>query len=411
MNKELEGQDINLENPFKYLKRRVGDKKGQPFESDVVKNWYIARHFVLEKFRDEKYSIAPDDGCCVHLAVDINEERSLMLSVVRQIALTAHFSNYVEWDKSTYQDMDENGDFAYKCRNRTVITVVSENHDVDIVSEMSKEEYLGNLLAYCKYTLYGKQRNEKSYIDIEIDIVDEYGEDENSLWKAEDISDDIRDRYKAVDSENLIDTRMAVYANRMYSLGDLIDNLPAEDIHCAKRYVLALNAFQYVKMNEAFTPLVNREKWEKSQSTVKEGLSNLFCSDCFGLRYRGIKKSLNEELKKPKKEQSKEKLTKEKIWEYYNEKLSISEHARWIVEKLIMGYRPLNRDELHHYESLFGDDRKQYAKKLKSRADEPAHIDLCSYRDLRRIDPSNMKYDSFLVLAIPKIVEKVSESK
>ena len=31
------------------------------------------------------------------------------------------------------------------------------------------------------------------------------------------------------------------------------------------------------------------------------------------------------------------------------------------------------------------------------------HVNLCSYRDMRRIDPANMKTDCFLMMAMPEI--------
>ena len=98
-----------------------------------------------------------------------------------------------------------------------------------------------------------------------------------------------------------------------------------------------------------------------------------------------------------------------KIWEEQNEALSKSEHARWVVEKLIMGYSPLCAQQRFNDECLFYDKKKknEYRKSLKRLVQNPAHIDLCSYADLRRVNPDDMKYDSFLMLAIPQILEKV----
>ena len=53
--------------------------------------------------------------------------------------------------------------------------------------------------------------------------------------------------------------------------------------------------------------------------------------------------------------------------------------------------------------------RKEYRDSLKKEIGERAHIDLCSYSDLRRVNPDDMKYDSFLMLAIPNILAKVNE--
>ena len=121
------------------------------------------------------------------------------------------------------------------------------------------------------------------------------------------------------------------------------------------------------------------------------------------------------------------------LWSDKDLKLAISEHTRWNVEKLILGFRPMNDKERNRYESLMGEQRKAYKKLLKTEPDkllekfhddysteifvdrtgcehiDPSHCNLCSFKDLRRIDPDNRKYDSFLMLAIPKILEKVKE--
>ena len=71
-----------------------------------------------------------------------------------------------------------------------------------------------------------------------------------------------------------------------------------------------------------------------------------------------------------------------------------------------MGYRPLNQEERHAYGRLFGQERAFYVSRLKKDPQLRALIDLCSIRDLRRIDPNSMKYDSIIMLAIPLILEK-----
>ena len=76
-----------------------------------------------------------------------------------------------------------------------------------------------------------------------------------------------------------------------------------------------------------------------------------------------------------------------------------------------MGYRPISKDQRLEYEKQFGKKREQYAKGLKRPVDmkDLSHIDLCSFVNLRRIDPDNMKYDSFLVLCIPEILKRIND--
>lgn len=80
------------------------------------------------------------------------------------------------------------------------------------------------------------------------------------------------------------------------------------------------------------------------------------------------------------------------------------EHARWNVEKLILGFSPFSPQEQYEYNRRFGSSRSSYRNKLKK--NEAHHINLCSYDDLRRIDPDNMKYDSFLMLAMVRILKE-----
>ena len=77
------------EQPFEYLKRKA---TGEKFEKEVYDNWYIARAFVLDKLEDVVFEV--DSG--EHLRVVVQGDSPLMLSVVRQVALSAHYVNYDE---------------------------------------------------------------------------------------------------------------------------------------------------------------------------------------------------------------------------------------------------------------------------------------------------------------------------
>lgn len=353
----------NKEDLLKYLKH----KDGSPFTKEIVDNWYKARAYVLDKLKD----VAIGSSSKERLHVLVKGDSPLMLSVVRQVALLAHYANYDEMISD----------------NRTVVTIVS--NCCDIVEELQKEEYLSNLLYHCKYTIGGVVKNPDSYIDIELEIVKDWqqNDDENAILMMEDDLKKVLSN-KSKDDIYKIDTRKAVLAGRMYDLGVLIDNLPAEDIHCAERYALALDVFQHAYLKTPIECMVNdknKERWDADLVYVKNNLSNVFCADCFESRAMGMKAN--------------------EAWTECNEALSKSEHARWVAEKLILGFRPLSPEEHIEDEEKFGDAKKQYRKKLKSYSKDPVHIDLCSYADLRRVNPDDMKYDSFLMLAIPKILK------
>lgn len=372
------------ERPFEYLKR----KDGSAFSSVVISNWYKARAFVLDQLKDVAFKV--DEA--KHLHFVLNGDSGLMLSVARQIALSAHFLNYDEEKKD----------------NRTKITIVSNAPHIE--ETLKEEEYLCNLLCMCKWTHGKATHNADSFIDIEVNIVSNCDEKESENVKVIEESEVISFCNSKLEDEICrIDTRKAVYASRMYELGTLIENLPAENIHDANRYALALDVFQFERLQEPFDLLINDSKWRNDQIRVKNGLSNVFCSDSFETREKEITKTKNAAIEQCLAKEKREIIRKENYWEKYNELLCRSEHARWVVEKLVMGFRPLNSEERIEDENLspYKEKRKSFRKELKTHKTKLAHIDLCSYANLRRVDPDNMKYDSFLMLAVPNILAKV----
>lgn len=373
--------NIIIEKPFEHLRRM---DNGDKFNEEIIKNWYIARSYILERLKDIAFKPSSNE----HLRFLIMEDTPMMLCLVRQIALSCHFINYDEENENS------------SLRNRTVISIVSQNPDIKVVLE--KEEYLCNLPKYCKYVESELlTENEDSYIDIEIHIIPEASEEEKAkcdyVFNEEDVN--IFCKQKELEGADIysIDTRKAIYTKRIYSLGTTIDDLPAEDIHNVSRYALALNVYQYSRLKEKPMSLMDGNNI-KNQIRVKETLSNIFSSDCFESRDLSIKLCCDGEKRR-----------ETALWEENNKSLSRSEHARWVVEKLIMGYSPFDEQQRFKDESLFYDLKKrtQYRKTLKNNDRAPSHIDLCSYRDLRRINPNDMKYDSFLMLAIPIILKKV----
>lgn len=223
----------------------------------------------------------------------------------------------------------------------------------------------------------------------------------NSADKLRIKGSDIRDE----ELEETIDISMAKRVNMVYNVGMDIDNLPPDDPNTAERYDKALFYFCYQQ-----SPKDTQEKWDQmgnSQIDIKNKLSNVFCSDCFLSRLIYI---INENIEEKDKiinfldlgKHVKKKYLKVVGFVKDNiESLARCEHARWNVEKLLLGFRPLSEKEHLEDELLFGKDRKGYRKALKKRG---IHIDLCSYRDLRRINPGDMKYDCFLMIAMPRII-------
>lgn len=365
--------------------------------------WYKARHFVMEELRPidkDEYNDGISPCCCkhVHIVVDSIDEK--MIAVVRQICLLAHYPNFNEEDGS----------------NCTIITFCLESVPDDI---MSKVKGLGNLLEYCKCTLYGKERktqinynpsqNDYLPLDIEFEFIegkmDDFKKMQNDLLTKIEYKI-VEESFKNYEpTKEGIDVTGGMLVNMVYSTGATINNLPACDNENIARYSTALNVFCYNLKSEEI-----KKTWKDCAEQQKDGtyremdiknqLSSIFCADCFDSRMKSF-------LDTPKKSVAEYLLydfgavmTQLRKQDTINA-LVRCEHARWNVEKLIMGFSPLNKQERYEIECLFGKQRNDKIKSLKKKF---RHIDICSNMDLRRISPGDVKYDYFLMLAMPQIL-------
>lgn len=419
--------------------------------SESVDNWYLARHYVLNILQFGRFSIPPSSS--KHINIIIDGVSDLMLCIARQIALVAHYPNFDETSGS----------------NRTVITILFESSsEPEIVNKVSREEYLCNLPTFCKYSVkkwdgenlsITSEENKQSYIDIEIEFIDIKKDNylsKNNIEGKECIGRDntyllikektVRKKLKDIDIKAIstINITNARRTNMVYCVGGDIDNLAPDDPNTADRYSRALHYFCYQQ-----DEMDSQKHWDEffkkdddgkptdyidGQIAVRNLLSNVYCSDCFESRLLSVvtQNNLKEQFqgdwfKNIRCRNSKyyRYIMSDKYYDInvetlkwllgnkYRQVLRIvkeniaslakCEHARWNVEKLINGFEPLTAKEQYEDNIRFGESRNSYRKKLKK---ETHHIDLCSYQDLRRINPSDMKYDCFLMMAMVRILKE-----
>lgn len=262
-----------------------------------------------------------------------------------------------------------------------------------------------------------------------------------------------------------LDVTHARRVNMVYQVGADIDNLPPDDPNISDRYSRALLYFCYQqskgKTLEKWNEIAEYTNEDDKKGTLyqvklRNKLSNVFCADCFVTRLKSlfdnkVRKDMEKVIKKAYCSVKRSKKNEENDWKKMIKKAYCSvkrskedeeidcetvcittdmlnymiknyekdllklvgnnlkamakcEHARWNVEKLILGFFPFSPQEHYEYNRRFGDPRSSYRNKLKK--NEAHHINLCSYDDLRRIDPDNMKYDSFLMLAMVRILKE-----
>ena len=356
-----------------------------------VNEWLVARHYILEERKrlDVAKDLGPKSGRYVHVEIilDGGSDR-LAAAIVRQVALITHYPNFKEGDEST----------------RTVISVIHNNEDSLQMKELLKK-YLGNLTDYCQFVVDGK--NESRYyesfknfmpLDVAIEIrkagagcslCPDKAEEPIKIRMSE-VKNIVYHCNEDADSKRICQAQLI---NMAYNLGKDIDNLPAYDNANVPRYETALHYFFSHTTSEKAL-----EKWTSANVKANDRLSCLFCADCIKERLDGLLDTPGKTIDKYLREERKkvDKAISDNI-----DALALCEHSRWNVERLILGYRPYSFQEHLEIEDLFGDEQAAYRKRLKN---DGVHMDLCSYKNLRRIDPGNIKYDYFLMLAIPYIL-------
>lgn len=407
-----------LEALFQEMRQLPLEEKGkgaencQAFPDGVVEGWYRARDYVLRKLNTEEAwganGIGPASSDHVHVIIHYKND-PLALYVARQVALAVHFPNFKEGDGN--DDKPKNG---------TVMTILyNRNRHPDILSELTRQECLCNLPKVCKYVMKNgntgeaiKSEHECSYIDIELELV-AFDNDDFSKYepngdggnKLEPIIIDDEELEKMVcrPCSDKIDVGSARRVNMVYEVGDDIDNLPPDDPNTAERYGKALLYFCYQQK-----PCDTMDKWSELcprrdvdswayQIDLRNKLSNVFCADCFAARLKSVCNNFENLLGKDER----------RVLDEVKKNLQVlaqCEHARWNVEKLILGFSPFTPEERYEDNRKFGSSRNGYRKMLKN--DKAHHIDLCSYQDLRRRDPGNMKYDCFLMMAMVRIMKE-----
>lgn len=362
---QLIARDILLNKAAPLDKTGVIDDKITGIDSNCEK---IVSAIIISDFSDIKSN-------CNRVAI----------SLARQIALMCHYPNFNEKDGS----------------NRTKITIIdiNPNNNLDAIFDALKVE-TGNLSTLCHWTIQypdgttSKNDNAKAFIDIEFNILNLNPTDLSSYIDSQYSHNEIISIFynnyclNGIDSNRFLqcynfsndsnaiepNLKRAKLANMIYQKS--INLTAIKDISNINAYKDPLNRYS----KKLKWDIINTE-WQKLRPELK--LSSLFCVDCFESRIRSANYNI-----------CKDNITQ----------LAYTEHARWNVEKLILGYRIFTPEEKHHDNKSFGDEKKEY--RINKKNLEKAHIDICSCNELSLINPEDLKYDYFLTLCINEILNR-----
>jgi formylglycine-generating enzyme required for sulfatase activity len=177
--------------------------------------------------------------------------------------------------------------------------------------------------------------------------------------------------------------------------GDMFDSiLPKLVLSLYKDKNHKIKIFSNVKM-DYFIDYINRI-W--SEEGIVNKLSNINVTDCFKSKLRSVGLtpfSSKTEIEKVLKDET------------MMACLEAAEHYRWLTERLTMGYRPLDKDEIDFFmnpisETASDDDRRKAAKERKAKKEyykskSRAHLDICSFDMLDKVDPGVKGNDARII--------------
>lgn len=367
-------------------------------ETDLFNNLNDANSWVKAR-----YYVSGADLCInghkkpnghVHVEIEIEkdtdaETTTMMMAIARQVALLTHYPNFKEDNETT----------------RTIVSIIYNGKcDSKRLAEQLKA-HMGNLLDYCQFVIDGKEEKNqyrifKDFMPLDIAFELREKDTDSCLCPKDDtdrhsitfLSSDVCKYFETNHAPKEIDILPAILVNMVYQTGADINNLPAYDNANIQRYSSALSVFCYhVKQKEA-VKIWSKTGWENK-------LSCLCCADSIGVKLSSI---LDMDWENVASCLLRDEAALQNAIEENIDALALCEHSRWNVEKLIFGFRPFSAAERYEDEALFGDAKTNYRK---SKKEKRIHIDLCSYRNLRRINPEDIKYDYFLMLAIPHILK------
>ena len=174
--------------------------------------------------------------------------------------------------------------------------------------------------------------------------------------------------------------QMNPYHNKLRAFGMSAQCYDCSLIEEAEFIASKLNA-QYIKIYEPVDEGVGLGK-----SDVAKWWSNIYAANFLWSKLRNMQWSDGKEL------------TEEEL-----DTMARTEHARWNMEQLLIGYRPLTATE---QAEVLKDLRLKNPYKGKL-----AHYDICSFARLEEIDKGSIRYDRGLSKILPDIYKEINAGK
>lgn len=409
-----------------------------------------------------------DKECDKHVHLVIVGMSKMGIALALEAAHVAHYPNFCSKNirtKITFIDpnidtemqyfMGRYSDMFSICRWRKIDLTTENAIDTpwnDVLNEMADKKRKGEALAFDKYP-YAHLADEKledcNFLDIEWEFVKGTIETPETKAYLEAMATDEKEILTVAICRSASPQAIAsgiylpreVYRNAVQVLiyqkesADIINNLSGmglrRDYQSKMRYNrlrpfgMLSECFSNYIVDNRLAKLVNYVYNKKEDVTLagvddtnnKEGLPlqevfwrNCSVSDQWSSSYNANSittklRFLGLDFRNSSMEEMRAKLAEPETLSVLNE----IEHNRWNTEKLLMGYRPLNDKEivpfLEMLEKKAGITEYYMLKKEMKSGWDMAHLNICSFEQLKTYDNDSIEYDIIMTKAFPAIVE------
>ena len=185
-----------------------------------------------------------------------------------------------------------------------------------------------------------------------------------------------------------INNKMNLYYKQLKAFGMMKDAYD-DSLICTQEYIADILGNEYGKMYEMVKQQhnireANNVQQTRGKSKIAKYWSNVYNANNIWCKLRSIHYKENSNS----------------INEHDVEILAITEHNRWVIEQLLMRYRPLSLEEQKRAAC-----NPLYKEELKGC--KMAHLDICAYNRLKEIDPNVLYFDKGFIEILPNILNAI----
>ena len=418
---------------------------------EPIKNHLELQPFILEEIWAQKalatianngYKSLDGDGITVnsdkHVHLIIVGTSSLGWSLAVNAAHILHFPNFVPgkldtYSKITFIDTDASG-FGKRFRMRYHnLFDMARWREVNAQQSLDTDSYWVDPLADKESTSPYKHLGPVNFMDIQWEFIEGEIFDPFAMRYLEAVvaeSRSITTIALCMDDSGLNSATCLSFSEkiRMGASEILVRQCESgKTIDMLRRAVGFENIRAFGMMNECYAENLNTDKFGKlinacycgcsldgseednnkcdenwmSASPLDRNSSN-YCANMLFYKFR----SLGLDTSKPLTQTEVEEATSEKN----HDVIQTTEHNRWITERLLLGLRPLYKDELETWEADLKVKNKEEIRKAKKQQKlAMRHVDICSNAQLVKYDPAAISFDTILNEKLWRLYEIASK--